>query len=165
MKRSFATLSALTAAVLCVASIEPANGHQNQQWGTIKGQVVWGGQQIPQPQLIQPPPGVQVLAKNPRFKGGVLPDDALVVNAKNKGIKNVFVYFLVLPGQKIAIHPNLQAVPKAPVIIDATNGTFEPRCVVQREGQALFVNNNGNVEFYPNVQGDPAFNVGGVITL
>ncbi|HYV36564.1 MAG TPA: hypothetical protein VE988_12705 [Gemmataceae bacterium] len=161
MQRLLRMTFVLAALLTFTALISPAKAQPNQQWGTIKGQIVWGGKAMPAAELIDIPKGmVQAVVKNPNFNAvaNQLKSDALIVNPQGKGIKNVFVCVLEQPGKKLAIHPKLQAVPKSPVVVKNSNGLFEPRIAVVREGQALEFQNNGIFNLTVMVQGDPGIN-------
>src|SRR5581483_6808057 len=108
-----------------------------------KGRVIWGGKEVPVPAMIA--------------AVGV-PETGLLSNAKNKGIKNVFVYFLEEPGKPIPIHPSLKQVPQQPAIIGITKITFVPRCVAIREGQVLVIKNGTMVPENIRLFGDPSIN-------
>jgi hypothetical protein len=140
---------------------------QGGAWGTVKGRVVWGGKELPKPREIK----VTVdqghcLTANPtadKDKGTIL-DQAVLVNAKSKGLKNVFVYFLVEPGDKLPIHPNLQKF--APeVVIDQPDCMFFPRALALREGQTFTVHNSAPVQHNIRWIGDGVNNQGGNVTI
>jgi len=94
----------------------PAEG-----WGTLKGQVVFGGD----------PPAVSVLvekgkaAKNPEWcaKDNPIPNERLVVDPATKGVKNVLVYL----SRPTAVNEDAKkAAAGATVFFDQKNCTYEP---------------------------------------
>ena len=88
-----------------------------------------------------------------------------VVDATNKGIKDVFVYFVVQPGAKIAVHPGLQKKIPANAVIEMAAGMLSPRAVAIREGQVLVVKNISQVQDNIRWIGDDAINKGGSIII
>jgi hypothetical protein len=141
---------------------------QGNAWGNIKGRVVWGGKELPPPAEIK----VTVdqghcLTANPtadKDKGTIL-DQRFVINKANKGLKNVFVYFLADPGTKIPIHPSLQKF-AGEVVVDQPDCMFFPRALAIREGQNFVVKNTAPVQHNIRWIGDPtAGNEGGNVTI
>ena len=103
--------------------------------GTIKGRLVWGGDQAPEAKDLiakgksEKDPGVCA-------KDAAIPDESLVVDPKTKGIKNAIVY-LVKPTKD-----NPEAVKalvaKAPQVeIDQQNCRFIPRSTVLHADQVV----------------------------
>jgi hypothetical protein len=110
-----------------------------QQWGTIKGKVVYGGDNVPARPVINVNGNVnaaQCLANGP-----VLSDE-LVVNPKNKGVRWAFVWLQAAAGQKLPIHPDLQAPKNQQVEMDQPCCMFVPHALAMRQGQVLFVKNS-----------------------
>jgi hypothetical protein len=156
---SIFTVSALI--LLASARAEP----QNSEWGTIKGRVVWGGDNLPETKWIT----VTVdqnhcLTANKSAKDGKIQDEALLVNPKNKGLKNVFVYIAEQPGKQISIHPDLKEVGKE-MVIDQPACTFFPRALAMREGQVFVVKNSAPVQHNIRWIGDGTNNQGGNVTV
>ena len=136
-------------------------------WGTVKGRVIWGGDKDPDvKEIVVGAAHAGCLVDNPvadKVKG-TIPDENYIVNAKNKGLKNVFVYFVVQPGEKIAIKPNAQKV--APeVVIDQPHCMFWPRALALREGQVFVVKNSSQIQHNIRWIGDEAINKGGSIII
>ena len=148
-------LSCVTA--LAVLAIEAGPSFaQNNQWGTIKGQITWGAKAIPpaavqklDPANANTPP---CLAAN---KGQAPPDETWIVNPKNLGIKNTFVWLVPTDKKPIAIHPNLQAIPAKPIEIDQPACHFIPHALALREGQVLLVKNSANFPHNFKYSGSP----------
>jgi len=90
---------------------------QDKKWATIKGRIVWGGNQV----LIKAQPG-------------------LLVNPNSGGIKDVFVYLLAENGVEIPVHPDIQK-PAPDCTIALLKNEFVPRLTVLREGQDLVFDN------------------------
>lgn len=113
----------------------------NAQWATIKGQVV----------VADAPSAKEINVtadKEHCLSKGALKSDELIVNAKNKGVKNVWVYLKPAEGDTFdakQIHADL-AKPKAKEhIVDQPCCAFVPRIVVARSGDTLTVKNSSPV--------------------
>jgi len=135
-------LAALSVALLV------CGGAQAQQWGTVKGQVVWGPAELPK----------QVPAKVDKDEGhclskGQIFTDEYVVSPKSKGVRWVIVWLADPESdtKEIPIHPALKAVPTKPLVIDQPCCRFEPRVSALREGQPVEVKNSApiphNIQF------------------
>lgn len=124
-----------------IAIVLAAQLGANAQWSTIKGQVV----------IAEAPAAkdVNVTAdKEHCLSKGALKSDELIVNAKNKGVKNVWVYLKPAEGDTFdakQIHADL-AKPKAKEhVVDQPCCAFVPRIVVARAGDTLTVKNSSPV--------------------
>jgi plastocyanin len=103
------------------ASTTSAAPVKAEGWGTLKGQVIFGGD----------PPAASVLvekgkaAKNPEVcaKDNPILSERLVVDSATKGVKNVLVY---LPRPTAVNEEAKQAASGATVVFDQKNCTFEP---------------------------------------
>jgi hypothetical protein len=118
------------------------------EWGTIKGQVVWGGEAIPQRKEIakvnENQDKAHCLAKGP------LLDEEWVVNKDNKGVRWTFVWLDLSPEakaakQKLPVHPTLAEIKVKNVEIDQPHCQFIPHVVALREGQSLVAKNSAPV--------------------
>jgi hypothetical protein len=130
--------AALTAAlVLFVGGLAHAEG-----WGTVKGQVTWGGKAPPAPAKLNVDKD-----QNHCLKNGPLFSQEFVVNDKNGGVKNVFVWLVdaTNPKKKLPIHPALKAVKDKEVVIDQPCCQFEPHCVALRAEQVLIGRNSAPI--------------------
>jgi len=124
----------------------PAGG--DQQWGTIKGRVVWAGDELPKPETIDTSKEPRCAAKD----GGPVTRDTWIVNPKNKGVR--FVCLWLRPeeeGGKLAVHPDLAKIPDKDKVVNVDQPCcmFEPHGVALREGQVLVANNSA--QFAHNV--------------
>jgi hypothetical protein len=127
-----------------------------QGWGTVRGKVTWAGA-IPAPEKIN----VDQDQKH-CLKDGPLFKETFVINAKNKGVKNVFVW--LAPADKdsrLPVHPDLQKVPAAVVVIDQPCCAFVPHAVAMREGQTVEAKNSAPVPHNFKWSGHPLKNPGG----
>ena len=138
--------AALLAAMLTLAlgSTAAAEG-----WGTIKGQITWGGK--------KPPPRVKLDVNKDQAhclsQGDIYSEEYVV--GKNGGVKNVFVWLIDAenPRKKLPIHPSLQAVKDKEVVLDQPCCRFEPHALIVREGQVLLARNSSPVVHNLNWQG------------
>jgi hypothetical protein len=139
---------------------------QKDQWGNIKGKIVWGGEKLPEPVWITPTVNADhCLQANKTAKDGKILDESKLVNKDNKGLKNVFVYILVTGDEQIPIHPKLKEVSKQPVSIDQPACAFFPRALALREGQVFEVKNTAPVMHNIRWIGDGTNNQGGNVTI
>jgi hypothetical protein len=115
-------------------------------WGAIQGHILWGGEKIPPRNTVNVQAQPECLLANPTADPAesTILDENILVEAKNKGLKNVFVYLLVEPGDKIPVHPSLQKFPQT-VEIDQPACMFWPRAVGLREGQVFVVKNSSDI--------------------
>lgn len=113
-----------------------------QGWGTIKGQVVWNGKDLPKPMTVNVDKDQQVCLKN----GPVLSEE-LVVDKDTKGVRWVVVWLVhpKNPAGPVPIAPHLQAVKQKEVSFDQPCCAFEPHVLAMREGQTLVAKNSAPI--------------------
>jgi len=130
--------------------------HAADEWGTVKGQVTWGGK--------APPPKVKLdITKDPEHclsKGDIYSEEFVV--GKDGGVKYVFVWLQDPnnPKAKLPIHPDLKAVKDKEVVIDQPCCKFEPRALALREGQVLVAKNSAPIAHNIKWTGEPDVNDG-----
>jgi hypothetical protein len=116
-------------------------------WGSIRGQITYGGNTVPQEMPIdlrRARDREYVLSAGPIFP------ERLVVNPKNKGVRWVIV-FLTPDGKKpFPIHPDLKKPKADTVTLNIQPGRFEPHFLALRRGQTLEVNNPGPIAYNVN---------------
>ncbi|QEG24154.1 carboxypeptidase regulatory-like domain-containing protein [Mariniblastus fucicola] len=77
---------------------------------------------------------------------GKLPvDDNIVVNAENKGLRDVYVLMYLKKKKTDAVHPSYEEKKKEPVVLDNVNCRFVPHAVFVRTGQKLVLKNSDPV--------------------
>ena len=115
-------------------------------WGTLKGKVVFGGTPPPQPVLQE----VGKAIKNPEVcaKDTPIMSERLVVNAGNKGVKNVFVYLQ----RPTAVNEDAKkAAASAHPDFDQKNCTYIPHALALMAGVTVTLKSsdstNHNVSF------------------
>jgi plastocyanin len=130
--------------VILAASFAVAQDKAGGKWATIKGQIVVD--KMPEPEQIDVPnnhPDQKLCLKN-----GKIFREQWVVNKKNNGLKNVFVWIkpanatLSEPFPQILIHPKLLKPAKDTVEIDQPCCQFIPHSVGVRVGQTLVIKNS-----------------------
>jgi hypothetical protein len=107
---------------------------QQDGWGTIKGRIVWGPKEIPQPKPV--PGGAQA--------GPAMDQTAPVVNDKNRGLRWTIIWLAnddPKDSTPLPIHPNLHKTQQRLVKTDIVGREFHPRVVALRQGQELLVTN------------------------
>lgn len=145
------------AILLSALALGTANVARADDWGTVKGKVIWAGGAVPAPVIINPNKDQAHCAKN-----GPINSDELVVDKKTLGVQNVMIWLAPIQG-KLPIHPTLKAVPKEKVVIDQPCCMFVPRITMLREGQILEVKNPAPVLHNARISGNPQIN--GTINL
>lgn len=128
----------IPAGLLTIALLATVNGplFAQQQWGDIKGQVIWAGKNIPPPKVINN-------KGCPCAKAVV--DNSLIINPRNKGVQNVVVWLVDPNGKALPIHKDLKAIPTKAAVIDQPCCLFEPRATAIRAGQPLEIHNSAAI--------------------
>jgi hypothetical protein len=130
-------------------------------WGTVKGQVVFEGDSLPQPKPIDVDKDQgHCLSKGP------LVSNEWVVNKDNKGVRYAYVWLVADPNLKkpsrtIRVHPSLKESKEKQLILDQPCCVFEPHALALREDQTLIVKNSAPIPHNVNCQGgikNPSFN-------
>jgi hypothetical protein len=143
MRRSWFCLTAFAAAAILPA----ATAQPPASWSTVKGQVVFpAGAPVPERKaLVVSQDMAHCLSKGPIL------DETLIVNPKNKGIKNVVVWLRPDdkdPKSKLKaeqIHPSDKDRKPAEVGIDQPCCMFVNRITPVRAGDTLLVKNSAPV--------------------
>jgi hypothetical protein len=139
----FLALAAGLAAAAVGLTSRPAEAQGAGQWSTIKGQVVFpAGKPIPERKKLE----VSQDKEHCLSKGPIL-DESVVVNPKNRGIKNVVVWLRPddenpkAPFPKEKVHPADAQRKPAEVVIDQPCCMFTPRITIARVGDTIVVKN------------------------
>jgi hypothetical protein len=138
--------------VLASAGAAPAQ----QQWGTIKGRVVYGGDKVPDPIVLK----VDKDQKECLAEKKQLTSEEWVIDPKTKGIKWVFVY--LIPDSRnaadivkpIPVHPDLKKKKLENVEVDQPCCTFTPFAVGLLEGQSVTFKNSMSIAHNVKVDGN-----------
>lgn len=154
MRRVFIALALLGALTISLAE-RPAVAQDND-WGTVKGQVVFVGATPAVKNLNVDKDKEHCLSKGP------IPDETWLVNPKNKGVRNVVVWLQPEKGAApLKVHPSLVSPKEDKIFMDQPCCKFEPRVVALHEKQTLVVKNSAPVVHnvkYASVQ-NPSDNV------
>ena len=100
-----------------------------EQWGAVKGRIIWGGEKGP--------------AANEKIT------ESWVINKDNKGVKGVFVCLAdsAKPhdSKPIRTHPTLKQKEIDPLDLDLSECRFEPSVIALRDGQLLVIKNSSKI--------------------
>jgi plastocyanin len=128
-----------------------ADDKEKGKWGTIKGQVVWAEDKLPEPEKID------VGAANPKecLKNGDLFSEKFVIDKGSKGVRWVVVSLVDSkdPNAALPIHPDLKALKDKKVVMDQPCCAFEPRVLCVRQGQTVVFKNSSEIPHGVNVLG------------
>ena len=119
-------------------------GAGDQEWGTIKGRVVWAGDSIPEPEKLDTSKEPKCVAKD----GGPVMSDKWLINPKNKGVRYVCVWLRTEEDNgKLPIHPDLAKIADKDkeVVVDQPCCMFEPHGLALRTGQVLVAKNSSEL--------------------
>jgi hypothetical protein len=127
-------------------------------WGTIKGQVVFGGANVPDPKEIDVSNNQN---KDHCLSKGPLISDEWTINKNNKGVRWAFVWLTAANGAALPIHPTLKEITQKEVVIDQPCCKFVPHALGIRHGQDLVAKNSAPVPHNINWAGikNPGGNV------
>jgi len=132
------------------------------EFGTIKGRLVWGGDDAPAPKVLQP---MGKASNNPDVcaKNAPILDQALLVDPKTKGVAYGLAY-LVRPkgGNPAAVEDLVAQHPK--VVLDQKNCEFRPYVLPMHQDQILIIKTSDPLISH-NVRMSPFNNTGRNQTL
>lgn len=120
------------AAALSISSVQAA---VQEGWGNITGQVIYGGDPIPERKPLPDVKEPACLAKGHPLS------ETWVVDPKTRGVRWVVVFLKPAKGQTLPIHPALQKPASDSAIIDQPTCAFDPHVVTMRVGQKLLALN------------------------
>ena len=138
MRRLFAAALLPLIAGLGLAAGRAADG--DQKWGTIKGQIIWAGEALPEFKKVD----VNKNQDHCLSKGDIYSEE-WIINKKNKGIRWVFVWLIPEGNGKLAIHPDLEKIKVKELMMDQPCCKFEPHAIALRKGQTLVVKNSSPI--------------------
>jgi hypothetical protein len=145
--------------VLAAAGAAPAE----DKWGTIKGQVIFGGDKLPVPEVLNVNTNKKECLDDQKKKE--LLSDEWVIDPKTKGVRWAVVYLIPANVNKnlntevlkpIPIHPDLKKQKPANVVVDQPCCKFEPYVIALRDGQSITVKNSMSIGHNSKVDGSPA---------
>ena len=129
-------------AVVCtgIAALFLANAALGDGWGNVAGQFLYDGA-APEPGPLFEEGKVIKDVEVCRADGVEQKKNDLLVDAKTKGIRNIFVYMARSPK---SIHPGFEKPQQAVVKFDQKNCRFSPHAMVLRTDQKVLVLSNDN---------------------
>jgi hypothetical protein len=136
-------------------------------WGSVKGQIVFAGDKIPERIKV----GIDKDVNHCASKGPIL-TDKWVVNPKSKGVRWAVVWLTTENNVRVSgkppIHPDLAKSKNPEAYLDQPCCVYEPHVLVMRDDQTLVFKNSGavphNVKYDsapPNPSGNPIIQPGG----
>jgi hypothetical protein len=164
MMRSVCLIAVLDLAAAGLLPAGPLAAADAEGWGTVKGQVVFGGASLPAPEEITAINSHQ--DKNHCLQKGAIHREEWVVDANSKGVRWTYVWLEPEKGgAPLKVHPSLQQVKEKEVVIDQPCCRFEPHAVAIREGQDLVTKNSAPVPHSVRWTGHPLKNPGGNVIV
>jgi hypothetical protein len=146
---SLLAVLALMAGLGLLCTDDPAGAQDPAGWADVKGQIVWGGNGLPEVKTLNVDKD-----QGHCLSRGPIPSEEWVINKDSKGVRWVVVWLAPENAdQKLPVHPNLQAVPKAEVLVDQPCCKFEPHVVALRQGQVVAVKNSAPITHNVNWAG------------
>jgi hypothetical protein len=134
-----------------------------EEWGDLSLRIVYDG---------PPPKPAKIAAAGAPFCAGLpLVDDALLVNAKDGGIANFYVYLFEDDASKVPVHPSYAKGAKDEVKMANKGCAFEPKAIALRTTQTFIGENpdpvGHNMKFSPfaNTEFNLAIASGGKIAM
>jgi hypothetical protein len=162
MKRCMTAWMMIAVSAVVLPGRGDAQGAKDK-WGTIKGQVVWSGNDIPpreELKVVADQKHCLMANETANLGKGTILDEKLLIDAKTRGVKNVLVWLINDPQNPLPIHPDLVKFP-AEVVIDQPACMFSPRVLAMREGQVFVVKNSAPVQHNIKWSPDEQINKGG----
>jgi hypothetical protein len=141
----------------------PAADDKADDWGTVKGQLVFEGDKLPEPEELK----VQK-DENHCLAKGKLYSENWVINKDNKGVRNALIWLVPDPesGKKqLPIHKNLQDIKDKEVTIDQPCCMFVPHVIGLRQGQDLVAKNSAPIVHNIRWNGNALRNPGGSVII
>ena len=133
-----------------------ANAAADGDWGTIKGQVIFGGSKPPAAAVMKVDKDQQACLATKKE----LTSEDWVVDPETKGLKWAIVWLVPDSKKKedltkpIPINPKLKGRKLENVVIDQPCCMFEPYCIALQEGQSITIKNSMSITHNSKVDGD-----------
>jgi hypothetical protein len=146
-------------ALAVLAGLSAVQARAAEGWGTLKGQVVYPGPAPAREKIDVKQDKDHCLSKGPLYS------EEYVVNLRNNGVRNVFVWLIDASGshsRALPVHPSLKDAKLTDAVMDQPCCQFVPHVIALREGQGLVFKNSApvahNVRVLGGVKG-PELNV------
>jgi plastocyanin len=141
MTKPLGLLSSLTLLFAAVVCFSPAASAVADEWGTLKGRFVYGGDAAA-PSALTIDKDVEVCGKHK------LVAEELVVG-EDKGVANVVVF---VRDKKVKVKPELEAAAKqVKPVLDNQNCRFEPHVLFVQVGQEFVIKNSDTAGHNSNI--------------
>jgi hypothetical protein len=139
------------------AALIAANVLGQTEYGTIRGRLVWGGDDAPAPKMLEP---MGKASKDPHVcaKDAPILDQALLVDPKTKGVASGLAYLIRPRGSNLGAVKELVAQHPA-VVLDQKNCEFRPYALPMHQDQTLVIKTSDPLISH-NVQMTPFSNPG-----
>jgi hypothetical protein len=134
----------------------PAKAEADGEWGTIKGQVIFGGDKIPAPVVLNVNKDQQACLATKKQ----LTSEDWVIDPATKGLQWAIVWLIPDSRKKedltkpIPINPKLKGRKLENVVIDQPCCMFEPYCIALQDGQSITIKNSMTIAHNSKVDGD-----------
>ncbi len=162
--RSVMTVLSLVAGLGLFLSGQTVAADDAGSWGTVKGQMVFGGAAIPEAKEIESVKNHQ--DSKHCLEKGPIHNEEWVINNNTKGVRWAFVWLEQdKGGEPLKVHPSLQQIKDKAVVIDQPCCKFEPHALAMREGQELVAKNSSPAAHNVNWTGYPLKNPGGNVII
>ena len=135
-----------------------------QTWGDLTLRIVYDGVKLPKPAPLA------AAAAGVPFCGGLpLADDSLLIDVKDHGIANFYVYLFEADSSKVAVHPSYEKTAKDEVRMANMGCAFAPKAVAMRTSQKFLganpdpIGHNMKFEPFENLEFNEAIAAGGTL--
>lgn len=129
--------------LVCLPGAAAAPPDQGDRYGSIRGRLIWAGAEIPRFKDLQPQGRAE---RDPQVcaQTRAIPDKALIIDARSKGIRDAIAYLGNPQGAFLEIEKAfIAATPK--VTVDQKNCEFLPRITAMHEDQELVFTSSDRV--------------------
>jgi hypothetical protein len=142
MKRSLFAIAILPTLAALTGLPSVLHAADNQAWGNVKGQIIWGGDTVPERKKLDVTKDQEhCLGKGPIYS------DEWVIDPKTRGVRWTFVWLVdaQAPNKPLPIHPKLKQIKNQQVELDQPTCRFVPHALGMRQGQELVAKNSAPI--------------------
>lgn len=130
-----AAIAATLTVLLLSTNVLPAGAPKVEDWGTLKGQIVYDGDKVPEQENLKVEKDTDHCLSQ-----GPIKNERWVVDPGTKGVKWVVVFLKAPAGESVPIHDSLKSA-GGEVLLDQPVCHFAPHVTGMREGQKLVAKN------------------------
>lgn len=133
--KGITTATVALAAILLCGSVMPAAPAAAEEWGTIKGQIIYAGDKVPDMETLK-------VEKDTAhcLSEGPIKSERWVVDPSSKGVRWAMVFLKAPAGESLPIHDSLKTT-GGEVELDQPVCRFSPHVTGVREGQKFITKN------------------------